>query len=147
MKKINLLVLSLTLVFLTSCSKNLKTSAMGDGQVNGITLNIQKNLTVNKFDGRLVNWPPLGLTSVQIPSGKHALSCSYHVTESTDFVTTQQSANNILLEQVFEKGKTYSLTYKINGDNVTLQLEEAPATEKTEATSATQEPAQDSESK
>lgn len=153
MRKINLLVFSLSLLVFVACSKNIKTDLASDvvevtdNQEYDVTLNIQENLTVNEFDGKVVNWPPFGVDSVQIPSGNHVLSCSYHVTQTTGLVTTQQSANKILIEKNFEKGKTYSLTYTLSGDNVTLQLEEAPTKEKTEATSTTQEPAQESEGK
>lgn len=89
------------------------------------TLTIQKNLTVELMDGKLVNWPPIDKESVQVPAGKHVLSCSYRVTQTTRFVTTQQSVRNIIVDADFEKGKNYLLQYNLNDKDVQLSLQGA----------------------
>lgn len=100
-------------------------SSTKENVTNGATLTIQKNLTVELMDGKLVNWPPIDEDSVQVPAGKHVLSCSYRVTQSTRFVTTQQSVRNIVVDADFEKGKTYLLQYNLNDKDVQLSLKGA----------------------
>lgn len=88
------------------------------------TLEIQENLSVNAIDCKEVNWPPVEKRTVKVPTGRHILCSSYHVTNSEEWVTTQKSVNKILVEANFEEGKKYLLQYKLNGEDVTLELKE-----------------------
>lgn len=86
------------------------------------TLEIQENLSVNAIDCKEVNWPPVEKRTVEVPVGRHILCSSYHVTNSEEWVTTQKSVTKILVEADFEEGKKYLLRYKLNGEDVILEL-------------------------